>query len=497
MHLLPKSQSHGPLYLSFPSLGTTGAVVLLSLLTVFHIWLAAFLPPADDELYYWSWAQTLQSSYFDHPPMVAYLIRASTSIFGNSVLALRLPAIAISLFIFIALLRLAPRGNLIWALLFCPLTFIGSVLITPDLPLVFFWTLYALWFAWINASLEGWSSDPITRVYQNSPVTWLQWIIGGTLLGLGGLSKYTMLLAVPSGLAALAIRTRLRAWGPGYLFHLFIAGLLVSPVLVFNWRYGFAPLHFQWNHSMGSSGISFSEWFRFIGGQILLVGALPFLLFIWIAVRYRDLCADAKSQAYFAFFMLPFGFFVYKALSHKLEANWPIVGYLTFWPIADRLLSWSSFRGIVRGVVGISFLAPWAVSAIILIHLIRPFPSFEPRFDRVAVLRGQWETAQQIAAEIHAQGISTVWLPNYQWTSYMRFLGVGGEQTVPSGRESQFTLGAKQTCEVAGEQAVSLDTSDAHSGALSCFSKREVLKQFVVTARGQEVGRVWLARYSR
>jgi 4-amino-4-deoxy-L-arabinose transferase-like glycosyltransferase len=55
--------------------------------------LAALVPPFDDELYYWCWSRDLQLSYYDHPPMVAYLIRLSTELFGDTILAIRLPGV--------------------------------------------------------------------------------------------------------------------------------------------------------------------------------------------------------------------------------------------------------------------------------------------------------------------------------------------------------------------------------------------------------------------
>ena len=55
--------------------------------------LAATLPPFDDQTYYSCWSRDLQLSYSDHPPMVAYMIRASTEVFGNSIFAIRLPAV--------------------------------------------------------------------------------------------------------------------------------------------------------------------------------------------------------------------------------------------------------------------------------------------------------------------------------------------------------------------------------------------------------------------
>ena len=37
---------------------------------------AAFTPITFDEAYYWMWSKHLAGGYYDHPPMVAVVIRA-------------------------------------------------------------------------------------------------------------------------------------------------------------------------------------------------------------------------------------------------------------------------------------------------------------------------------------------------------------------------------------------------------------------------------------
>jgi len=51
-------------------------LILLSLLVRSTI--AGFLEFGNDEVYYWTYAQHLAWNYFDHPPMVALLIRLTT-----------------------------------------------------------------------------------------------------------------------------------------------------------------------------------------------------------------------------------------------------------------------------------------------------------------------------------------------------------------------------------------------------------------------------------
>ena len=100
--------------------------------------LAAWLPVADDELYYWCWSRDLQPSYFDHPPMIAYFIRASTAVFGDSPLAIRLPACLASTVVLGVVGNLCrPRTIVAWVAL-TPVFLPGAVLVTPDTPLLLF-----------------------------------------------------------------------------------------------------------------------------------------------------------------------------------------------------------------------------------------------------------------------------------------------------------------------------------------------------------------------
>ncbi|PZO40625.1 MAG: 4-amino-4-deoxy-L-arabinose transferase [Pseudanabaena frigida] len=48
-----------------------------------------FAPPNPDEAYYWLWGQHLDFSYYDHPPLLAWLQGWITTSFGKSLLTLR------------------------------------------------------------------------------------------------------------------------------------------------------------------------------------------------------------------------------------------------------------------------------------------------------------------------------------------------------------------------------------------------------------------------
>jgi 4-amino-4-deoxy-L-arabinose transferase-like glycosyltransferase len=64
-------------------------VILLLALVTLRCWVARHVDFETDEAYYWLWSRRLAMSYYDHPPMVAYLIRLGTSLFGETIIGVR------------------------------------------------------------------------------------------------------------------------------------------------------------------------------------------------------------------------------------------------------------------------------------------------------------------------------------------------------------------------------------------------------------------------
>ena len=66
-------------------------------LVVLRLVAAAFTPLTFDEAYYWMWSKHLAFGYYDHPPMVAYVIRLGTMFAGDTELGVRLVSILLAL----------------------------------------------------------------------------------------------------------------------------------------------------------------------------------------------------------------------------------------------------------------------------------------------------------------------------------------------------------------------------------------------------------------
>jgi 4-amino-4-deoxy-L-arabinose transferase-like glycosyltransferase len=112
--------------------------------------LAAFLDLTNDEVNYWLYGVYPALSYFDHPPMVGYLIKLTTlNMMFDSELFLRLSSVvlgSINIWLIFLIGRLIKDEvtGFYAALLYTGSIYffvITGIFIQPDTPLVFFWIL--------------------------------------------------------------------------------------------------------------------------------------------------------------------------------------------------------------------------------------------------------------------------------------------------------------------------------------------------------------------
>ncbi|MBP7551083.1 MAG: glycosyltransferase family 39 protein, partial [Gemmatimonadaceae bacterium] len=72
------------------------ALLILAAAALLRLALAAVVPLFPDEAYYWEWSRRLAGGYFDHPPGIAWLVRAGTALLGPSPFAVRLAPILVA-----------------------------------------------------------------------------------------------------------------------------------------------------------------------------------------------------------------------------------------------------------------------------------------------------------------------------------------------------------------------------------------------------------------
>jgi 4-amino-4-deoxy-L-arabinose transferase-like glycosyltransferase len=272
-----------------------------------------------DESYYWVWSQRPQLSYFDHPPFVAWLMSLGNLLqnFGN---AIRWPGVILghcSLLIFCLLLRKFFHFDeqkiswWFWLALFSPLLGFGSMIVTPDLPLVFFWVLSLYCF--------------FDLLQTSRP---LSYIALGASLGLGFCSKYHIVLFLVSALIYLTLEKKWSQvrWQNVPLTILFGA-LFSAPVLLWNFQNDFASFRFQISRGLGNQGLDLSQTGNYLVGQIVLL----FPILIWLAIKARP-TGLLRSFLYFSW--LPIIFFFLSSFRGQVEANWTIMAFPTFLALA-------------------------------------------------------------------------------------------------------------------------------------------------------------------
>lgn len=146
----------------------------------------------NDEAEYWAWSRRLALSYFSRGPLIAWLIRVATEVFGTLSLkltgslmfAVRFPCVLMGGLTAWAIYRLASlatgarRAGLIAVVLLpvIPVLAIGGIVITSDTPLVCCWAWAAVW------AYRGILRD------QTRP-----WVFAGLIGALGVLAKYSFL----------------------------------------------------------------------------------------------------------------------------------------------------------------------------------------------------------------------------------------------------------------------------------------------------------------
>src|SRR5947208_11792664 len=117
------------------------ALTILALLAL-RLVAAAFTPLTFDEAYYWTWSKHLAGGYYDHPPMVAVLIRLGTLIAGDTELGVRLVSVLLAIPMSFAVYRAAEllfgsRRLAATATILLNVRLmadVGTMIVTPDAP---------------------------------------------------------------------------------------------------------------------------------------------------------------------------------------------------------------------------------------------------------------------------------------------------------------------------------------------------------------------------
>ncbi len=307
---------------------TTRAVWLfIFVLTLIRLSMLAATDLEFDEAHYWMWSERLAPAYFSKGPGIAFVMRASTAIFGANEFGVRffspILAAGTSLLLFYFARRLFSANAGIWAVLalnVTPIFNIGAFLMTIDPLSIFFWltAMFAFWLA-----LE-----------QSPRFSW-HWPLTGLLIGLGFLCKYTNALELASIVLILALAPRLRQEfaRPGLYLLLGAFALCTVPPILWNAQHAWITLTHLRSRGGLEHGFGFHplELLAFLGEHFLSYSPLLFLALAWGVIgSWRRLNQQFKVLFLFWFGLPVFTFYFLLSLNKAAAPNWDALSILGF-----------------------------------------------------------------------------------------------------------------------------------------------------------------------
>lgn len=327
--------------------------LVLLLYTLFNAISNQFIPFYSDENYYWLWSKKLDFSYFDHPPMIAYMIKLTTLLSDEPAFVRLSSALLVSGTAYILYL-LAKKIFDEKSAVYTFYIFISSVLViaastltTPDIPLMFFSSLL-LYSAYVYLEEDKKNYALLTG------------FAAGAML----LSKYPGILIIFTLIVYMIIYKR-EVFRDKYLyFAVMIALLVFSPVLYWNMQNDFISFTFQLHHGIAEEKIfNPKTFFNFLGAQLVLFHPLYLLPLLYFLVRDKNRFEQKK-----VYLLLPFlfiiGFFSYFAAFKHANAQWAGTAYLS----ASILLGYY-FANLKSQKI---FIAGMTLSALVIVLIKTP-----------------------------------------------------------------------------------------------------------------------------
>lgn len=390
----------------------------LGILFLLRLVAGALLPLSADEAYYWLWSRHLAAGYFDHPPAIAWLIRAGTLFFGDTVFGVRVMGIVASFgatwFVWktAVILLKDERAGAVAALLFNLTLMITVEMLaaTPDTPQIFF----AAVFVWCLA-----------KIAQTGDGRW--WLAAGAAAGFGLLSKYSTLFLGTGALVWLIVNREQRRWLASFWPYLggALAFLIFLPNLVWNASHGWATFVFQFGRIEGSH-LTLKYLGEFLGAQLLL--ATPFILILGLFGLASANWQDKRRSLIAAVLWPSIAYFLYHSLHDRVQGNWPCYLFPVLVIAAADAMRRTDWTGWKKPVVKWSARLAMPLAAVLLfagyaqaLVGVVPFGRKDPLARLLAV--GLPDVVAEVDALRQVNGAGAVLTTDYASTGWFAFYG--------------------------------------------------------------------------
>lgn len=417
------------------------AAAVIAAMTLLRIVYASAIELRTDEAYYWTWSKEGALSFLDHPPMIAWLIRFGTAIFGDTALGVRFGGIVAMLVTQLLLADIVrrlthdPRAIVFAVLMPEAALYYGLLMakVAPDVAMIPF------------AVAMMWS---LVRLAQGGDGRW--WLVAGLFAGLSMLSKFTAIMFAPAVAAFLLVPDWRWRWlrSPYPYLAVLVAMAVFSPVLIWNAQHDWASFRFQGVRATANYGISLRTIGDYIGLQFGLVGfvMLPvvltgLVLTAWRGYRTREPVAILLSTAV----LVPFLYFLAKSMTLRVGDTWPMF----MWPVgfaaaavniaamtkegwSARMLESSLFWVKTAIVSGIAF-----VVIVFLYYVAAPW-NFLGKIDPIGAEAGYEQVAARAQAALDETGATWIATTDYRTYAMMRWLFRGRVPVIEINERGRF-----------------------------------------------------------
>jgi 4-amino-4-deoxy-L-arabinose transferase-like glycosyltransferase len=368
-----------------------GTLLIVLAITALHLLLAPSVGLSVDEAHYALYAYFPDLSYFDHPPLIGWLLWLLTP-WGLDEFTLRIPSAVIyllcsALLYHITAHRLSqgtPRKGLLAVSLFslAPMVQLLGFGLVPEFPLL----LWSLILAQLAQNLDADSTLP-------------HWLLFGLLIGLAGLSKYTAVLLLPSLILYWLIHHKLGRilCSPRLYAAILVATVLISPVLIWNYQHDWASFRYQIDHASGGDW-EIGELLKAFGVQLLTYSPL---LVIGGIIALKDV-VQPGMRSLLACIAAPILLFVTLGAGNGSSLpHWTLVAWTLLTPSVSHWVvdNWSR-RPIRWLAISGTTLSALLSSLILIIAAFQP-----PTIMRAPGLRDLvgWQEAAQRANELRRE----------------------------------------------------------------------------------------------
>lgn len=255
-----------------------------------------------DEAYYWVYSQYPAWGYFDHPPMIAILIKIGYLLFPNELGVRFFIALMNTATLWLVHQLLLKKDDVLFYVITASMGVlqIGGILAVPDIPLTFF---TALFFWQYKRFIEK--------------ENWLQALLLGIVMAGMLYSKYHgILIILFTVLSNLRLAVNPRAW----------LAVLTGIALFY------PHLHWQYIHDFPSVSYHlkernapvyrFSFTLEYVAGQILLAGPLIGFFLLRAANQYKTTTVFSRALQWSMWGF--YGFFLISTFKGRVEANWTV-----------------------------------------------------------------------------------------------------------------------------------------------------------------------------